>query len=145
MTIRRRHPAKLTVEIGVNGKTPSQLRVYSYRLGVVRFSPGQPAFTHACADERAPGHEITGEPPGAHPNGRHGRDQFAFETSFPECHSPHIGPLRMVHVPVQEQYTQGIEVPQEALLVWARLIPVAQDVSWYPDWRLRLLRRRCRF
>ena len=67
-----------------------------------------------------------------HPDGRNGRDQLACETTLPECLGPHIGPLRMVRVPVQEQHAQGVEMAQEALAVRARLIPVAQDVAWYP-------------
>ena len=67
-----------------------------------------------------------------HSDGRYGRDQLAFETTFPECLGPHIGPLGMVRVPVQEQHAQGVEMAQEALAVRARLIPVAQDVARYP-------------
>ncbi len=101
------------------------LRVFSYRLAGARFATGQPAFTHACANERAPGHKVAGEPPGAHPEGRYGSDQLAFETTLPECLGPHVGPFGVFCVPVQEQYAQGVEMSQEALAVRAGFIPVA--------------------
>src|SRR6266581_5279452 len=128
MTLAERRLAIPTDLFGEIGETPSLLRVCSYRLTGVRFSPGQPAFAYPCADERAPGHKIAGEPPGMHSEGRYGRDQLACETSFPERLSPHIGPLGMVRVAVQEQHAQGIEMAQKALAVRAGLVPVAQDV-----------------
>ncbi len=67
-----------------------------------------------------------------HSEGRYGRDQLAVEATLPECLSPHIRPLRMVRVPVQEQHAQGVEMAQKALPVRAGLIPVAQDVARYP-------------
>ena len=49
----------------------------------------------------------------------------------------------MFPMPVQEQHTQGVEMPQEALPVGAGLIPVAQHVARYPQRRLCLLWHWC--
>ena len=100
--------------------------------------PGQPALAHTRPDERAPGQEVAGELPGAHPDGRKGRDQVTGETALPERFSPHLTPLGMFRVVVQEQHAQRVEMSQEALPVWAGLIPVAQDVARHPDRWFRL-------
>src|SRR6266571_7745514 len=112
-------------------------RCSSDSLPQLRLLPGQPAFAHSCPNECAPSEEITGEPPGAHPADRERRDQVSGKTALPEGLGPLLRPLGMLGVPVQKQYAQRIEMPQEALPVGAGLVPVAQDVAWHPDRRLR--------
>jgi len=113
----------------------------SNSLKHLQLLPGEPALAHTCTDERTPGEEIAGEPPGAHPNGRKGRDQVTFEPVLLERLGPLLRPLGMFRVVVQEQHAQRVEMSQEALLVGAGLIPVAQDVARHPDRWLRLPRR----
>src|SRR5258708_25166284 len=113
-------------------------RCSSDSLPQLRLPPGKPALTYTFANECAPGQQITGKPPGAHPVGRKWRDQIGSKTALPERLGPPLRPLRVLVVPVQEQHAQRVEVPQEALPVGAGLVPVAQDVAWHPDRRLRL-------
>src|SRR2546428_5015115 len=94
-----------------------RLSFFSGWLARVRLPPGQPAFAHPCTDECAPGEKVTGEPPGAHPNGNERRDQAAFETAFPQCLGPRIGQLWVFRMAMQEQHAQGVEMAQEALPV----------------------------
>src|SRR6266567_4683136 len=120
------------------------LPCYSIRSGMgvedslaqLRLLPGKPAFAYTHSDERAPGKEVAGEPPGAHPDGGKGCDQVGSKTALPERLGPLYWPLGMLRVPVQEQHAQGIEVSQEALTVRSAFVPVAQDVARHPDWRL---------
>ena len=102
-------------------------------------------FRHArtantFADERTPGVEVAGEPPGAHTDGGKGCDQVGSKASLPERLGPLHRPLGMRRVSVQEQHPQGIEVSEEALLVRTGLVPVAQHVARHPDRRLCLFR-----
>src|SRR5260370_13745965 len=103
-----------------------------------RLLPGKPALTYTFANECAPGQQVTGKPPGAHPAGRKWRDQIGSKTALPERLGPLLRPLRMFRVPVQEQHAQRVEVSQEALPVGAGLVPLAQDVAWDPHCRLSL-------
>src|SRR5260221_2643682 len=113
----------------------------SNSLKHLQLLPGEPALAHTYTDECTPGQEIAGELPGAHPDGRKGRDQVIGKTALPEGLGPHLTPLGMFRVVVQEQHAQSVQMSQEALPVRAGLIPVAQDVARYPDRWLRLPRR----
>src|SRR5258708_36369457 len=113
-------------------------RCSSDSLPQLRLLPGKPALTYTCPNECAPGQQVAGKPPGMHPDSCKRRDQIGSKTALPERLGPLLRPLRVLVVPVQKEHAQRVEVPQEALPVGTGLIPVAQDVAWHPDRRLRL-------
>ncbi len=61
----------------------------------LRLLPGKPALAHTLTDERAPGHQVAGKFPGAHPDGGKRCYEAAIETPLPQCLSPNQRPLRM--------------------------------------------------
>src|SRR5437868_2759876 len=62
--------------------------------------PGEPAFSDTLADQRAPGEEVAGEPPGAHTDGGKGCDQVESKATLPERFGPLHWPLGMLDVSV---------------------------------------------
>src|SRR5258708_12159539 len=80
-----------------------------------RLLPGKPALTYTFANECAPGQQVTGKPPGAHPAGRKCRDQIGSKTAPPERLGPLPRPLRMFPLPLHEPHPHPVKASHDAL------------------------------